>query len=135
MDEIGLIPLIHCHHDVDFEEIWRLRSLAESFPNLRILCLDSMTHREQFEGALAAGELTPNISFDVTSSVMGPEAISRFVDRLGPTRLLFGTNLYSLQRPAQCRELESVLAARIPEDAKHLILGGNARVLFGLNRP
>jgi uncharacterized protein len=135
MSEVGLIPLIHCHHDVDFEEIWRMRRLAESFPNLKFLCLDSMTHREQFEGALVAGEQTPNIFFDVTSSVMGPEAISRFVDRLGPTRLLFGTNLYSLQRPVRCRELESVLAATIPEDAKHLILGGNARRLFGLKGP
>ena len=132
MSEIDLIPLIHCFIDADFEELWRLRRLAESFPELTFVCLDTMTHPDQFEEALAVGEVVPNVIFDATSSVLGPEGISRFVDKIGVARLLFGSNLYTAQRPNHLAELDAILAAGIPEGAKRLILGGNARRLFNI---
>jgi predicted TIM-barrel fold metal-dependent hydrolase len=128
-----MVPMIHCFAGADFEEIWRLRRLAEAFPDLPILCLDSMTDAVQFEAVLAAGERTPNILIDTTSSVLGPGGVARCVERLGPERLLFGTNLYSRQQTAHMSGLDDVFAANISDDAKALILGGNARRLFGLD--
>jgi uncharacterized protein len=128
-----MVPMIHCFTGADFEEIWRLRRLAEAFADLPLLCLDSMTHAVQFEAALAAGERAPNLLIDTTSSVLGPEGVERCVTRLGAERLLFGTNLYSRQQTAHMTGLDDVIAAKIGDDAKALILGGNARRVFGLD--
>lgn len=132
MAALGLVPMIHCFSGADFEEIWRLRRLAEAFPEMPVLCLDSMTHPVQFEAALAAAERATNIIIDTTSSVMGPDGVRACVERLGAERLLFGTNLYSWQQPQHLGELEDVLAAQVGDDAKALILGGNVRRIFGL---
>jgi predicted TIM-barrel fold metal-dependent hydrolase len=129
---LGMVAMIHCFVGADFEEIWRLRRLAEAFPELPVLCLDSMTHAVQFEAALAAGERALNIHVDTTSSVLGPEGVRLCVERLGAERLLFGTNLYSRQAARRLGELDDVLDADISDDAKALILGGNARRIFGL---
>jgi predicted TIM-barrel fold metal-dependent hydrolase len=132
MAELKLVPFIHTFVDGDFESVWRLRNLAEDLPEVTFLCMDSMTERELFEEALAAGRRTPNLVFDTTSLMLGPRLIEQFVETLGPERLLFGSNLYSLARPDRLPALEAVRAARIPEAARALILGGNARRLLGV---
>ena len=74
----------------------------------------------------------PNLYLDLTLSREYPGLIEHFVEQVGPERLVWGTDspLFSMAHQAG-----KVLFARIPDDAKRKILGGNAIRLFGLDRP
>jgi predicted TIM-barrel fold metal-dependent hydrolase len=128
----GLLPFVHCFPDGDFEAVWRLRHLAEAFPDLPFLCMDTATHPEAFEEALRLGERVANVYVDLTSLALGAESVRRMVAAIGARRVILGTNLYSLLRPARCKELETVMAASLSEAERADICGGNARRLLSL---
>jgi predicted TIM-barrel fold metal-dependent hydrolase len=132
MDALGMIAMIHCFPGADFEELWRIRRLAEAFPKVRFVVLDSMAAGRQFEEALNVGERTENIFLDITSTVIGPGGIERAVACLGASRIVFGTNLYSNFFHRAFAEIADVRRAAISGEAKALIFGGNARKLLGL---
>ncbi|HXC38956.1 MAG TPA: amidohydrolase family protein [Burkholderiales bacterium] len=132
MQQRGMLPFIHCFPDGDFEAVWRLRHLAEAFPDMPFLCMDTAAHPEAFEEALRAGEAAPNIHVDITSLGLGPDWLRRMVAALGSRRVILGTNLYSLQRPNHCKEIDAVQQAGFSEAERRDILGGNARRLLKL---
>lgn len=132
MAALGLVPFIHAFVRGDFESLWRLRALAERFPETPILCLDSMSDPELCEETLAVGARVPNLLFDVAALGFRPAWIERFVDALGPERLLFGSNLYSMGAPDAVPELDAIRATRLSQVERDLILGGNARRLLKL---
>lgn len=133
MVDHGLVAFIHCYPDGDFESVWRLRNLAESHPELAVLCMDTGTHTEAFEEALRCAERAANVFVDLTSFSLGASAIERAVAVLGAERIVFGTNLYSLTRPVRSHELDMVMAAALTDAQRRAILGGNARRLLGLS--
>jgi predicted TIM-barrel fold metal-dependent hydrolase len=128
----NLVPFVHCLADADFEDVWRLCTLAQAFPRTPFLCMDTATDAVNFENAMRCGERAPNMYFDITSFMLQPDAISRFVSRLGAARLIFGSNLYSMMRTHRMREIEAVTAARLPDTARRQILGDNARRILEL---
>ena len=133
MDRYGMTALCHCYANGDFESIWRLRRLAEAFPQTSFVALDAMTSPENLEQLMAAAEVLPNVYFDLTTSYLGVEGIRRAVDRLGPTRLVFGTNYYSLGAPEEQHDIKLLLAATAGmEEARRLVGGDNARRILGL---
>lgn len=58
--------------------------------------------------------------------------IRRCIDRLGPERLLCGSNYYSMARLAAVEERELLSDARLPPEQTTPIAGGNARRVFAL---
>jgi hypothetical protein len=129
---VGLVPLIHCIVS-DFEAVWRLRVLAERMPDGIFICADGLTNADNFDAVIATAEACPNIYFDTTTSVVGSGGVERFVERISAERLLMGTNLYSgSRRPITTTGLDNVREARLSDEDRALILGGNTRRLLGL---
>ena len=133
MDRLGMTAMCHCYANGDFESPWRLRRLAEAFPQTSFVALDAMTSPENLEQILAVAEVLPNVYFDLTSSLLGVDGVRRSLDRLGPTRLVFGTNYYSLGAPEEQHDVKLLFAATGGMDeARRLAGGDNARRIFGL---
>jgi predicted TIM-barrel fold metal-dependent hydrolase len=128
----GMLPFIHCFPDGDFEGVWRLRHLAEGFPKLPFLCMDTATMPEAFEEAIRCAERNPNVHIDLTSLNLGPDSVRRLVAAIGAERVILGTNLYSLTNPQDSPEIDAVREAELSDAQREQILGGNARRLLGL---
>lgn len=74
----------------------------------------------------------PNVWVE-TSGMMGLDEVEAFVREVGAGRLLHGSCMI-LQMPAEVGPLR-VRSARIGDEEKEKILGGNAQKLFGLGSP
>ncbi len=74
----------------------------------------------------------PNVWVE-TSGMMGMDEVEAFVREVGAGRLLHGSCMI-LQMPAEVGPLR-VRSARIGDEEKEMILGGNAQKLFGLGSP
>ncbi len=133
MDALGLIAMAHCYANGDFEAPWRLRRLAERFPRTTFIALDAQTSPENLDQILGAAEAVPNLHLDLTSTVLGVAGIRACVERLGPTRLVFGSNYYSMGVRTELEELELLHAAGLSDADTAMIGGGNARRLLGLD--
>jgi predicted TIM-barrel fold metal-dependent hydrolase len=132
MSELGLVVMAHVYAHADFEQAWRLRRLAERFPQTTFIALDAMTSPENLEQILALAEGLSNLNLDLTSTLLGPPGVRAAVRRLGPDRLFFGTNYYSMTRREEVGEFDAVREAGLPPAEERLVLGGNARRVFGL---
>jgi predicted TIM-barrel fold metal-dependent hydrolase len=124
--------LIHCYANGDFESPWRLRRLAERFPDTTFFALDAMTSPENLEQLLAIAEVLGNVHIDLTSTLLGSRGVERAVRRVGAERLVFGSNYYSMSRIGRVVALDAVTQAALDDGQKAAILGGNARRLLGL---
>ncbi len=71
----------------------------------------------------------PSLYLDTATSQMDDGMLEHAVERLGPERILFGTDMPLLDPWVQ---LAKVQGAEISEDAKRLILGGNLERLLHL---
>ncbi len=135
MAELGMVPLIHAMTESSDEALWKVASVGAAFPNVPMLVLDAFS---TFEGTKEAGtvaERCPNLLFD-TSLAYNADFIEAFANRFGAERIIFGTDLYS---PPVGRRISHILAqlleSGLSEQDKALIVGGNARHLFGLTTP
>ena len=133
MAQSGMLAMAHCHAHGDFESPWRLRRLAEAFPETTFIALDAMTSPENLEQILGAAVALPNLFLDLTSSCLGVDGVLKCVDRLGPERLLFGTNYYSMGIRDELAELDLLFAALPDQSALNFVAGANARRLFALS--
>jgi len=102
-----------------------------SFPDLTIVCA-------HWGGGLPFYALMPevkeamrNVFFDTAASpfLYTPQVYSQVIQLVGADRILFGTDYPLL---AQSRLLEEINSADLPEEARELILSGNARRLLGI---
>jgi uncharacterized protein len=86
------------------------------------------THYNNSVDTLAAARRWPHLLLD-TSRMAHLGAIEIAVREIGAERILLGTEapLRAIQS-----SVNAILMARIPDDAKRAILGGNARRIFGL---
>jgi predicted TIM-barrel fold metal-dependent hydrolase len=132
MGELGLVPIIHAMDDTPEESLWKLASIARSFPDLTILALDAFSSYEATRQCFFVADVAPNIVFD-TSLSYNFDFIEEFAGRFGHERVLFGTDLYSSPVGRRVSHLlPQIVESGLSNGAKAAILGGNARGLFGL---
>lgn len=132
MQACGMVIMAHCYANGDFEAPWRMRRLAQRFPAMQFVALDAMTSPENLEQLLGLAEDCPNVSIDLTSSLIGPRGVERAVRRVGAERLVFGSNCYSMSRVVRISALDVVEEAGLDDAQREAILGGNARRILGL---
>ncbi|MDG2002386.1 MAG: amidohydrolase family protein [Novosphingobium sp.] len=132
MDALGLIALVHCYANGDFEAPWRLRRLAERFPGTTFVALDAMTSPGNCEQLIAIAEANPNVFIDLTSTLLGGRGVLMALERLGAGRLVYGSNSYSMTQPSSIAALDAVDEAGLGEADRQAILGGNAARILGM---
>jgi uncharacterized protein len=131
MDELGLAAMMHCYANGDFESPWRLRRLAERFPDTTFVALDAMTSPENLEQLLGIAERCCNVFIDLTTTQLGARGIHLAVERGGADRLVFGSNYYSMSEPGGIAALDGLDAAGLDAAERHAILAGNAARILG----
>ncbi|OPZ27297.1 MAG: Amidohydrolase [Lentisphaerae bacterium ADurb.BinA184] len=109
--------------DRDFSE---LRELAGRYPEAPILMAHSGVHSEGRHIELA--RQCPNIYLDTAMSRMPRGAMERLVAGAGAERVLWGSDALFL---SLTYEVGRALGARLPDDVKRQIMGGNARRILG----
>jgi hypothetical protein len=132
MGELGLVPVLHAMTESADEALWKIAELARASPGLEMLVLDAFAGFESTKECFAVAAQCPNLLFD-TSLAYNFDSIEVFARRFGAQRVVFGTDLYS---PPLGRRISHVLAqileSALSRDEKALIVGGNARRLFGV---
>jgi len=133
MGEIGLVPVLHGHFAYKSEAMYKVVKVARENPEVDILVLDALASNESTNESALAGELCPNLVFD-TSLSPHFDHIERLIPKLGAERIVFGTDLYSPplfgQRISNVRL--DIADSALADEQKALVLGGNARRLFGV---
>jgi predicted TIM-barrel fold metal-dependent hydrolase len=112
-------------HTFSPPEVNSLLNAARAHPEVTFI----VGHSGGFAWANHVAEIAavPNACFDLCCSTNDAGRVEAFVAAAGAERVLFGTDLPLL---APAHDLSQVLSARISEDEKRLILGGNmARIL------
>jgi predicted TIM-barrel fold metal-dependent hydrolase len=130
MLELGLVPFIHAIADSPENALWKVEALAAQFPGAPMIVLDAFSSFEQAREVLPLAERQPQLRFD-TSLAYTFGLIEPLIRALGPERVVFGTDLYSLV-PRGGHVLEQILASDLDDAAKAAVLGGNLRGLLGL---
>ncbi len=133
MGELGLVPVIHAMDETPEEALWKLAALARSLPDIEFLALDAFGSYEATRQCSFVAEVAPNILFD-TSLSYNFDFIEVFAQRFGSERVVFGTDLYSHPVGRRISHLlPQILESSLSEAQQRLILGDNARRLFGLD--
>ena len=129
----GTVPIVHAMDETPEESLWKLAALARAVPDTPILTLDPFCSFEATRQCFFLAELAPNIIFD-TSLSYNFDFIEDFVRRFGAERVAFGTDLYSWPVGKRVSHLlAQIVESKLAHRDKALILGGNARTLFGLD--
>jgi predicted TIM-barrel fold metal-dependent hydrolase len=104
-----------------------LAGLAERHPQLPIIAAHA--GGDAWRAAIAAAQTQPNLWLDFAMSTPERTRIERAVAALGGERVLFGSDatLFDPQYMLSCFK-----EARIPEELRPRVMGGNAARLFGL---
>ncbi len=109
----------------------RLYPLFTAFPDLPVVCA-------HWGGGLPFYALMPevreamkNVYFDTAASpfLYSPQIYNQVVQLVGADKILFGSDYPLL---AQSRLLQEINSADLPDEARSLILHGNARKLLGI---
>ena len=133
IQELGLIPFIHIMAGSEMENVWRLRVLAEEFPDVTFVALDSLSSFYQTEEIIQISSRVPNIYWDTACLWQPAFTVARFVNHVGADRLLFGSDLYgSKTGHSPAENLGGVQGAEITEADKNKVLWDNAVRLFKL---
>ncbi len=133
-----LIPRIHELNGVIMQHTWyvtggkpgpgistpaELATLAARYPEQKFLCAHA---GGEWEKGIRAIQASPNVLIETS----GFDATAGFIEMaerdLGPKRVIFGSHLPSRSLGT---ELSKVIAAKIPERSKRLMLGENYRQL------
>lgn len=129
----GIPALVHVLAESFLEAPWRLQALARRFPEVEFVALDGFSSGPQAQQVLTIARDCPNLSFDTGVSISVAHGFRRFVEEIGPHRLLLGTDYYSspplFSIPFPLYEL---LNLGLDDEALSMVLGGNARRLLGL---
>jgi predicted TIM-barrel fold metal-dependent hydrolase len=130
--ERGMVPVVHAMDETPEEALWKLAALARANPGVPLLALDAFGSYESTRQCFFVAELAPSIRFD-TSLSYNFDFIADFARRFGAERVVFGTDLYSWPVGRRVSHLlGQIIESDLTETEKAMILGGNARALFGL---
>jgi uncharacterized protein len=135
--ELGVPALVHVVSGSGLEAAWRLGSLLRACPETTICALDAFSSTEQAAEVTELARRHRNLHCDLGAMIsVAGWLIRRFVDWVGPDRLVLGTDLYMEPRTWYAPgPLYEIVHADIPPSAKSQILAGNALALFGAARP
>ncbi len=124
--ELKLIPFIHGRQK-EAESLWRLEVVAEEFPDMTFVALDTFTSSEDRDHGARILRRRSNILCDTGSCVYGGErSIESFARSFGAERLLLGTD------GEAALNLQIVRNAQLSPEEKQLILSSNAKKLLNL---
>jgi len=132
MDALGLVAMMHCYANGDFEAPWRLRRLAERFPSTTFVALDAMTSPENLELLLGIAERCGNVFIDLTTTQLGARGVLLAIERAGADRLVFGSNYYSMSSPGGIAALDALDDAGLDAAEREAIMGANAAQICGV---
>jgi hypothetical protein len=124
--ERELPALIHCGHPI-FTLPWSIEELARRYPEARLI-LGHMGHGNiiYINGAIDVAERNPNVYLE-TSGMPMHSKIKEAVDRVGPDRVLFGSDAPFHHHSV---ELARVRVSGLDPALTDRVLGENARGLF-----
>lgn len=106
-----------------------IATLTARYPNVQFVNAHSSSGWEVIESQCALAEKFPRYHLDLTGSRLVWGGVEYMVKRLGPDRILYGSDSPFIDpRPSMGR----LLCADIPAHDKRKILGLNARRLYGL---
>lgn len=120
LEEDSVVTLI-ARCDIGWEQ---LASLLEDFPRLVLVLLDAGYRADRYLFPLL--KRFPHLYFD-SATYLAHRQLETYVEQHGPERILFGTRL-PLYAPAAA--LGVLASARIPEESRKAIAGGNLRRLL-----
>lgn len=103
-----------------------LAQLLGDFPHLQVLILETGYRADRYLFPLFKQH--PNLYID-TSTYVGHRQLESFVEKFGPDHLLFGSHLPLYDAGAA---LAVLATARISDEARLLIAGGNLRRILGM---
>jgi len=106
-----------------------LADIAPRFPNAIFVAGHSGNTPDGRAEAIAAARACPNVYCETCSTFRTPGAIEELVAGAGADRVLYGSDQALMDPRAQ---IGKIITADISDDAKRLVLGGNARRLLGL---
>ena len=133
--QLGLVPFIHAVEGVPDEAIWRAQQVARAVPDTTIVVLDAFGGAEHARQAVIIAKETPNMVFD-TSLAHHYLFVENMINAVGPERLVFGTDYYSMMGDPQPSVVLDQLARNdLPADHKAAILSGNLRRILRLPNP
>jgi predicted TIM-barrel fold metal-dependent hydrolase len=135
--EHGLVASIHSGSSDEIHPN-RIANVAARFPEVPII-MDHMGYPDATEDAIRAAEAHPNIYLGTTilrffrddPSQARPEAVAEAVRRVGPERVVWGSNLPEYDHSALwCRQ--AIERLKLGADAERLILGETLTRLYKL---
>ncbi len=104
-----------------------LGDIAPRFPNANFVAGHSGNTWEARAEAIAAAQAHPNVYLETCSTFRTPGVIEQLVNEAGADRVLFGSDIPLMDpRP----QLGKIITADITDEAKRLVLGGNASRLL-----
>lgn len=125
-DERALAILFHTGSDAYPKY---LSDIAPRFPRAKFVAGHSGNTPDERAQAIAAAQSHPNVYLETCSTFRTPGVIEQLVNEAGADRVLFGTDMPLMDpRP----QIGKIITARISDEAKQKILGGNARRLLGI---
>ena len=127
--DLGMMPFVHAGESSE-ESLWRILNLARQLPEVTIVVLDGLTGFEQTNEALLVAELAPNLIFD-TAGCPNFAFVERLIARVGPSRVVFGTNTYSSTQPSTRKHVLTEIQNLDPASA-HDIAGETIAKLMKL---
>ena len=130
--ELGMVPILHAMTESSDEALWKTAEVARALPDVPMLVLDAFSSFEGTREAFTIAGRCPNLLWD-TSLSYNFDFLEQFAREFGAARVVFGTDLYSPPLGRRISHLiPQILESSLSDDEQGLVLGGNARRLFGL---
>lgn len=130
--DLGMVPFIHAIEGVPDEALWRVQQVAKAIPDTPVVVLVAFGGTEHARQAVHLALETPNMVFD-TSTAQHYLFVEAMIDAVGPERVVFGTDYYSMMHsPQHAMVLDELLVSDLPDEHKAAILAGNLRRILNL---
>lgn len=127
-NERGLTIIFHTDHFHNNRPRY-LADIAPLFPKANFVAGHSGNIQEARDEAIAAAQAHPNVYLETCSTYRTPGVIEQLVNEVGAERVLFGSDSPLMDPRSQ---IGKIITADIPDEAKILVLGGNATRLLGI---
>lgn len=127
-DERNLTIIFHTDHLRQNRPRF-LADMAPRHPQANFVAGHSGNVPEARAEAIAAAQAHPNVYLETCSTFRTPGVIEQLVNEAGADRVLFGSDIPLMDPRSQ---LGKIITADISDEAKRLVLGGNAQRLLRL---
>jgi predicted TIM-barrel fold metal-dependent hydrolase len=126
--KLRLLPLIHSYCDSRLEDPALLAAVASQSPAAALVVLDGFSSHHHALACFDLAARCPNVIFD-TNMIFRWRVLDEAVSRLGPGRVVFGTNLYPEPSVTEPFISPAALRHRGDDQVAALVLGANTRAL------